>query len=624
MPIVVNRLFTIILASCLLLDIPARADDSVTDASDPDAKLATYSETISILAVPGNKKAVIFSPVDDKAYLAVSAGGRIAYTYLPSAVVDATVSRIAKFDGVDLDIRDYPFDSDIPAGTQIAADYQPPLSFMKIIKTSAINIAIVIIVFALALMAMMTFEQAKPMLDEKFRMAKRAFVRPKANHDTVTFKDVAGMEAEKQELLEIVDYLKNPGKYEAFGAHVPAGVLMEGLPGNGKTFLARAVAGETGRPFFYVSAAEFENMLVGLGAAKIRRLFKAARKKAPCIIFIDEIDAIGMSRDNAHHAWEVQTLNQLLNEMAGFERNKGIVVIGATNKAEVLDPALTRPGRLTRKIHVSAPDRETRFSILSLHASKVKLAPDADLSVIAAGTPGFSAADLENIVNEACILAIRNDKDTIGMIDLDHAKDKVMMGGTCSNTALDEEEARITAYHEAGHAICSVMQEECDPIYKATILPRAGSLGMVVNLPEKDSHTIRLSKLKANLTVLMGGRMAEIEIFGANGVTTGAAADLKEAKRIAWAMVTQWGMGSNICAGMSMEQIGGGKANQADPVAIEEIRLKIDEACSAASEIIRTNRVAFEAIAKALLDNGLLSGEQIRDIVDASSVSIAA
>lgn len=365
----------------------------------------------------------------------------------------------------------------------------------------------------------------------------------------ITFDDVAGIDEAKHELEEIVDFLKDPQKFQRLGGRIPRGVLLVGPPGTGKTLLARAIAGEANVPFFSISGSDFVEMFVGVGASRVRDMFEQAKKNAPCIVFIDEIDAVGRHRGaglGGGNDEREQTLNQLLVEMDGFEENEGVIIVAATNRPDVLDPALLRPGRFDRQVMVPNPDINGREKILAVHMRRVPLAPGVDVRVIARGTPGFSGADLANLVNEAALLAARRGKLSVSMGDLEKSKDKVMMGAERRSLAMTEDEKRLTAYHESGHAIVAYYSPDSDPIHKATIIPRGQALGMVMRLPEGDRISMSRDKLMADLRVSMGGRIAEELIFGVGKVTTGASSDIKMATNIARRMITEWGMSDRL------------------------------------------------------------------------------
>src|SRR4026209_2253193 len=376
-------------------------------------------------------------------------------------------------------------------------------------------------------------------------------------HGRVTFEDVAGVDEAKQDLQEIVEFLRDPGKFQRLGGRIPRGVLLVGPPGTGKTLIARAVAGEANVPLFTISGSDFVEMFVGVGASRVRDMFDQAKKNAPCIIFIDEIDAVGRHRGaglGGGNDEREQTLNQLLVEMDGFETNEGIILIAATNRPDVLDPALLRPGRFDRQIVVPNPDINGRERILRVPMKKVPLAPDVDPRTIARGTPGFSGADLANLVNEAALLAARRNKRLVAMQEFEDAKDKVMMGAERRSMVMTDDEKKMTAYHEAGHALVSVNEPASDPIHKATIIPRGRALGMVMRLPERDNYSYHRDKMHANLAVSMGGRVAEEIIFGYDKVSSGASSDIHYATGLARNMVTKWGMSDKLGPLQSEEQ----------------------------------------------------------------------
>ena len=365
----------------------------------------------------------------------------------------------------------------------------------------------------------------------------------------VTFDDVAGIDEAKEELEEIVEFLRNPQKFSKLGGKIPTGALLVGPPGTGKTLLARAIAGEAGVPFFTISGSDFVEMFVGVGASRVRDMFEQAKKNAPCIVFIDEIDAVGRNRGSGYGGGNderEQTLNQLLVEMDGFEANEGVIILAATNRRDVLDPALLRPGRFDRTVNVPNPDIKGREKILNVHAKKTPLGPDVDLRLIARGTPGFSGADLANLVNEAALMAARIGRSVITMIDFENAKDKVMMGSERRSMVLTQEQKEKTAYHEAGHAVVGLALPQCDPVYKATIIPRGGALGMVVSLPEIDRLNWHKSECEEKLAMTMAGKAAEIIKYGADNVSNGPAGDIQQASGLARAMVLRWGMSDKV------------------------------------------------------------------------------
>ncbi len=445
----------------------------------------------------------------------------------------------------------------------------------------------------------------------------------------ITFKDVAGVDEAKEELREIIEFLREAQKFQKLGGRIPKGVLLVGPPGTGKTLLARAVAGEANVPFFSISGSDFVEMFVGVGASRVRDLFEQGKKNAPCIIFIDEIDAVGRHRGaglGGGNDEREQTLNQLLVEMDGFESNEGVILIAATNRPDVLDPALLRPGRFDRQVVVPNPDVLGREKILKVHMRKVPLAPDVEPRTIARGTPGFSGADLANLVNEAALLAARAGKRVVTMLEFEAAKDKVMMGAERRSMVMTEEEKRLTAYHEAGHAIVALHEEESDPIHKATIIPRGRALGMVMRLPEGDRISVSRGKLKADLAVAMGGRLAEEMVFGVEKVTTGASSDIKMATDMARRMVTEWGMSEKLgplTYGENDQEVFLGHSvtthknlSEATAKTIdEEVRRIIDTAYNQARKTLTENLDQLHALARGLLEFETLSGDEIRQLL---------
>jgi cell division protease FtsH len=445
----------------------------------------------------------------------------------------------------------------------------------------------------------------------------------------VTFEDVAGIDEAKAELQEIVEFLKDPQKFQRLGGKIPKGVLLVGPPGTGKTLLARAIAGEANVPFFTISGSDFVEMFVGVGASRVRDMFEQGKKSAPCIIFIDEIDAVGRHRGaglGGGNDEREQTLNQMLVEMDGFESNEGVILIAATNRPDVLDPALLRPGRFDRQVVVPNPDVNGREKILRVHMRRVPLASDVDPKIIARGTPGFSGADLANLVNEAALLAARLGKRVVAMAEFENAKDKVLMGAERRSLVMSDGEKRMTAYHEAGHALCAMHQPECDPVHKATIIPRGRALGLVMSLPEGDRYSKSKSKLLAELTMAMGGRASEEIIFGADKVSTGAAGDIKMATDQTRRMVTEWGMSDRlgmIAYGDNSQEVFLGHSvtqakNVSEATAREidaEIKTIIDNAYAQARTILTTNLEELHRLARGLLEYETLSGEEIRTVL---------
>jgi cell division protease FtsH len=445
----------------------------------------------------------------------------------------------------------------------------------------------------------------------------------------VTFADVAGIDEAREELEEIVEFLKDPTKFARLGGKIPKGALLVGSPGTGKTLLARAIAGEAGVPFFTISGSDFVEMFVGVGASRVRDMFEQAKKSAPCIVFIDEIDAVGRHRGaglgNGNDERE-QTLNQLLVEMDGFEANEGIIIIAATNRPDVLDPALLRPGRFDRQVVVPRPDIEGRIKILEVHMKKTPLAPDVDSRVIARGTPGFSGADLANLVNEAALTAARKGKRLVAMAEFEEAKDKVMMGAERRSMVMTEEEKRMTAYHEAGHAIVSIHEQASDPIHKATIIPRGRALGMVMRLPERDSYSYHRDKMYANLAVAMGGRVAEEVIFGYDKVSSGASSDIQYATSLARDMVTRWGMSDAVGPveygepqGESFLGYSSGPqarmSNQTAELIDGEIKRIVEGGLNRAKDLLSTHLDQLHLLAEALLEYETLSGDEIKSLI---------
>jgi cell division protease FtsH len=447
----------------------------------------------------------------------------------------------------------------------------------------------------------------------------------------VTFKDVAGVEEAKEELQEIIEFLRDPQKFQRLGGRIPKGVLLVGPPGTGKTMLARAVAGEANVPFFSISGSDFVEMFVGVGASRVRDLFEQGKKNAPCIIFIDEIDAVGRHRGaglGGGHDEREQTLNALLVEMDGFESNEGVILVAATNRPDVLDPALLRPGRFDRRIVVPRPDVRGREEILRVHTRKVPIAADVDLSVLARGTPGFSGADLANMVNEAALLAARNNRKTVMMADLEMAKDKVLMGVERRSMILSDEEKKTTAYHEGGHALVAALTPGTDPLHKVTIIPRGMALGVTMQLPIDDKHTYSKDFLEAQLAVLMGGRAAEEVAL--HHVTTGAGNDIERATEIARQMVCEWGMSElgPLTFGKKEEAIFLGREiaqhrDYSEDTAIlidREVRRIVGQSYERARTIMETHRDTLERIAQALLDREVLDAQEMRMLIDGKTL----
>ena len=457
------------------------------------------------------------------------------------------------------------------------------------------------------------------------------------NAKKVTFADVAGCDESKQELEEVIDFLKDPAKFQRLGGKIPKGVLLVGPPGTGKTLLAKAVAGEADVPFFSISGSDFVEMFVGVGASRVRDMFAQAKKNSPCLLFIDEIDAVGRHRGaglGGGNDEREQTLNQLLVEMDGFDENENVILIAATNRPDVLDPALLRPGRFDRQVVVPNPDVKGREEILKVHVRKVPLAKDVNLAVVARGTPGFSGADLANLVNEAALMAARRNKRKVTSKDFDDAKDKVLMGNERKSMAMDEQEKRLTAYHEAGHAICSLNVSETDPIHKATIIPRGRALGMVQQLPEKDQYSYSRAKMLSRLIICMGGRAAEELKFGSEKVTSGASSDIAAATKLARAMVTEWGMsellGPVLYAENSEEVFLGKSVTQNKNMSEEtarvvdgEIKRLVCEAHEGALKILKDKKEEWERLSEALIEYETLTGEEIKQVINGEKINKA-
>ncbi|NBB53244.1 ATP-dependent zinc metalloprotease FtsH [Rhizobium sp. CRIBSB] len=444
------------------------------------------------------------------------------------------------------------------------------------------------------------------------------------------FEDVAGVDEAKEELQEVVDFLKDPGKFQRLGGKIPKGALLVGPPGTGKTLLARAVAGEAGVPFFSISGSDFVEMFVGVGASRVRDMFEQAKKNAPCIIFIDEIDAVGRHRGaglGGGNDEREQTLNQLLVEMDGFESNEGIILIAATNRPDVLDPALLRPGRFDRQVVVPNPDVNGREKILRVHMKDVPLGPDVNVKTIARGTPGFSGADLANLVNEAALMAARKDRRMVTHRDFEDAKDKVMMGAERKSMAMNEEEKRLTAYHEAGHAIVAMNVKMADPVHKATIVPRGRALGMVMQLPEGDRYSMKYQQMVDRIAIMAGGRVAEELIFGKENITSGASSDIEQATKLARAMVTRWGFSDvlgTVAYGENQEEVFlGHSVSRSQNVSEEtartidaEVKRLVTGGWEEARKILKRKKADHEKLAQALLEYETLSGDEIRDLLE--------
>ena len=450
------------------------------------------------------------------------------------------------------------------------------------------------------------------------------------SHGRVTFDDVAGVDEAKSDLTEIVEFLRDPGKFQRLGGRIPRGVLLVGPPGTGKTLIARAVAGEANVPFFTISGSDFVEMFVGVGASRVRDMFEQAKKNAPCIIFIDEIDAVGRHRGagmGGGNDEREQTLNQLLVEMDGFEANEGIILIAATNRPDVLDPALLRPGRFDRQVVVPNPDVVGRESILKVHVKKVPLAPDVNLKTIARGTPGFSGADLANLVNEAALMAARRNKRMVMQAEFEDAKDKVMMGAERKSLVMTDEEKMLTAYHEGGHALVALNVKATDPVHKATIIPRGRALGMVMQLPERDKLSMSLEQMTSRLAIIMAGRVAEELVFGKEKVTSGAASDIEQGTKLARMMVTRWGLSDAlgpVAYGDNGDEVFlGYQVSRQQSVSEEtnrkidsEVRKLVETGLEEARAILTEKRADLEVLARGLLEFETLTGDEIKDLIN--------
>ncbi|WP_264212717.1 ATP-dependent zinc metalloprotease FtsH [Leisingera thetidis] len=446
-------------------------------------------------------------------------------------------------------------------------------------------------------------------------------------HGRVTFDDVAGIDEAKEELEEIVEFLRNPQKFSRLGGKIPKGALLVGPPGTGKTLLARAIAGEAGVPFFTISGSDFVEMFVGVGASRVRDMFEQAKKNAPCIVFIDEIDAVGRHRGAGYGGGNderEQTLNQLLVEMDGFEANEGVIILAATNRKDVLDPALLRPGRFDRQVTVGNPDIKGREKILGVHARKTPLGPDVDLRIIARGTPGFSGADLANLVNEAALMAARVGRRFVTMEDFESAKDKVMMGAERRSMVLTQDQKEKTAYHEAGHAVVGHILPECDPVYKATIIPRGGALGMVVSLPEMDRLNWHRDECQQKLAMTMAGKAAEVIKYGEDHVSNGPAGDIQQASQLARAMVMRWGMSDKVGnidyaeahEGYSGNTAGFSVSANTKEMIEEEVKSFIQAGYDRAFQILTDHHDEWERLAQGLLEYETLTGDEIKRVMN--------
>ncbi len=559
---------------------------------------------------------------------------RIAYSEFMTAVEDGSVAQV-NLDGENVrfrgtDGRDYstikPADAEL---TPVLIEENIPVTAQPQEQSGFQTFLISLLPFALLIGVWIYFmnrmQGGRGGGAMGFGKSKAKMLTEK--HGRVTFDDVAGIDEAKDELDEIVEFLRNPQKFSRLGGKIPKGALLVGPPGTGKTLLARAVAGEAGVPFFTISGSDFVEMFVGVGASRVRDMFEQAKKNAPCIVFIDEIDAVGRHRGAGYGGGNderEQTLNQLLVEMDGFEANEGVIIIAATNRKDVLDPALLRPGRFDRQVTVPNPDIKGREKILGVHARKTPLGPDVDLRIIARGTPGFSGADLANLVNEAALMAARVGRRFVTMVDFESAKDKVMMGAERRSMVLTDDQKEKTAYHEAGHAIVGLELPQCDPVYKATIIPRGGALGMVVSLPEIDRLNWHKSECEEKLAMTMAGKAAEIIKYGEDNVSNGPAGDIQQASGLARAMVLRWGMSDKV-GNVDYEQAHEGyMGNAAGGLSVsastkelieEEVKRMIDDAYDQAFKILNDRKDDWERLAKGLLEYETLTGEEIERVI---------
>ena len=506
-------------------------------------------------------------------------------------------------------------ENNIPTEVKIEP-VQKGFNFMKIVDVFSSLLWIVILV--------MLF---KSMKGDKFGVGKTNVKMFTPDMQTVRFSDVLGVDEAKQDVAEIVDFLRDPKKYSRLGAKIPKGVLLVGPPGTGKTLLAKAIAGEAGVPFFSTSGSEFVEMFVGVGASRVRSLFEQATKNAPCLVFIDEIDAVGRHRGSGYGGGNderEQTLNQLLVEMDGFAINKGVIVIAATNRVDVLDNALLRPGRFDRQVYIDLPDLKGREAILEKYMKEVNILSDVKAVNVARGTPGFSGADLANLVNEAALIAARNNRKQISEEDFEYARDKILMGAEKKSKTMSPDEIKNTAYHEAGHALCAVLLPEVDPIHKATIIPRGRSLGLVQKLPERDKVSVNITEIKSDIAVAMAGRISEELFFGKNKVTTGASADIKMATDYARSAVIKWGLSDKIGPVFyGSDEENGYKCSEATSREIdEEVKKMLEDGYKLAKTTITKNKAKLEKLAKALLEYETLTGDEVRAIVHGKKVSI--
>jgi cell division protease FtsH len=558
---------------------------------------------------------------------------KLTITEFLNEVDDKKISKVTiqgrNVEGVEMDgtafstyVADYPNLVDYLRNNGVDIDILPPDTKMNSLFSIFVSWFPMILLIGFSVFFMPRMQGGARGMG--FGKSKAKLLSDKAGR--ITFKDVAGIDEAKEELFEIVDFLRDPNKFHKLGGTIPKGCLLIGPPGTGKTLLAKAIAGEANVPFFSISGSDFVEMFVGVGASRVRDMFDQGKRNAPCIIFIDEIDAVGRHRGiglGGGNDEREQTLNQLLVEMDGFEANEGVIIVAATNRPDVLDPALLRPGRFDRQITVSNPDVRGREQIIRVHLKKVKHIDQIDAKVIARGTPGFSGAELANLVNEAALLAARKSKNLVDTDDLEEAKDKVLMGVERRSMVISEEQRKLTAYHEGGHAIVCLYRKGCDPIHKATIIPRGRALGLVMPLPEDDKSSVTRQQMKARIALAMGGRVAEELIFGKDYVTSGASQDIKDATNVATAMVTEWGLSETlgpINYGETPEDMysrghGRARSQHIQQIIDQEIKKLIEEGYQEANNILTEHLDHLHLLAKSLLEYETLSGQQIKNIL---------
>lgn len=580
--------------------------------------------TVALFNLFGNGMSATGSMVRYSDFVAAAEGGSVSQVTLDGENVrfrGTDGQEYATVKPADAAITDFLIENGIP----VVAEAQKQSSFMAFL----ISLVPILLLIGVWIYFMNKMQGGRGGGAMGFGKSKARMLTERQGR--ITFDDVAGIDEAKEEVQEIVEFLRNPQKFGRLGGRIPAGALLVGPPGTGKTLLARAIAGEAGVPFFTISGSDFVEMFVGVGASRVRDMFEQAKKNAPCILFIDEIDAVGRHRGagwGGGNDEREQTLNQLLVEMDGFDENEGVIIVAATNRKDVLDPALLRPGRFDRQIAVPNPDIKGREAILKVHSAKTPLGPDVDLRIIARGTPGFSGADLANLVNEAALLAARVGKRFVTMEEFEGAKDKVLMGAERRSMVLTDEQKEMTAYHEAGHAIVGMALPKCDDVYKATIIPRGVALGMVVSLPDIDKLNLHKAECEQKLAMTMAGKAAEIIKYGDDDVSNGPASDIKQASGLARAMVLRWGMSDKV-GNIDYEQAhegymgnaAGGFSVSAQTKELIEIEVKrlVDAAYDRAHQIIMERRDEWELLAKGLLEYETLTGEEIRRVMRGES-----